>query len=146
MNDESKIHARSLAENLELRVKQGMRDVAQRVLPEYFEGTEEKDLIQRAPQSVFRPISDTQSLRLSNDFYLLERRRRRLERELINLAKLYKKLRAEIMTEHQQILEEQDRLDKGIFYRIVEEEVVEDPQAERASAPTNLMGSSKDLP
>lgn len=147
MNEQAKSDAISLAEKLNLK----LRSVVERALPEYFEQTSEQPL-QRAPEVTFRKISDTQSLQLSNEFYLLERKRRRLEREEKDLIKLYKTLRIELRAEIDEILREQDRLDRGIFYGIIEEQVdqpeiltIPQLQSDSASASTSLITPSEEL-
>lgn len=140
MTDESQQHAKSLAEKLNLK----LRGVVQRALPEYFEANLEA--MKRAPETVFQKISDTQSLRLSNEYFLLERKRRRKEQEEKDLAALYKQLRSDIRAEIRAIEEEQERLDRGIFYGILEEEVEQPAETSPgASAPTNILSESKEL-
>lgn len=98
----------------------------------------------RPRKTTYRELTDTQALRLSNQYWLLDRRRLHLEEDLKDLERKYKSIRKDLLEEMAVVTEELRRLDQGMFYRRIEEPVIEvdvESEAEqRASAPTNLVG------
>jgi hypothetical protein len=94
--------------------------------------------MERQPTMVARKISDSQALNFSHDYFLLERRRRRLADERKQLDAVYKKLKQEIAAEEKEILAEQERLGAGIFYGVIEDSLDFVPDAEKPHAKTSL--------
>jgi len=134
MNEESKQDIKSLAQNLNLK----MREVVQRALPEYFE-------LERDHASVFRRVEDSQRLNYALDYVFLDEREKQLHEEEIRLKKKYTELKKAIAQELAEIKEEKERLRSGIRYSVIRDTIESPASQEKASAPTNLISPSKDL-
>jgi len=131
MNEEAKNNAKSLAERLDLN----LREVVQRAVPEYFK-------LDRDPKTVFRSIQDTERLNLCYDYVFLDEREQWLHDELIRLKRKYLELKKAIEQELADCEQEKERLLLAIRYSTIREC---QQREEKASAPTNLISPSKEL-
>ena len=134
MDREAKQHAISLAEELNLK----LRDVTVRAVPEFFE-------LARDPKTVFRVITDTQRLNFSLDYVFLDERERWLHEERSRLDKKAKELRAAIQEEIAECQREKKRLLMAIRYSTIQEQLQATENEQVASAPTSMITPSKKI-
>lgn len=144
MTDESKLAAKSLAENLNLK----LRGVVQRALPEIYEGDDEIKAeiaefdIEQAP-GAYRQVTATERLNRALDYFYLDQDLAFYEDQKRALKKKYIELNNALDQKIARCKAGKERLREPVLYRMVSIPVSEVEQ--RASIPTNLLTPSQEL-